>query len=385
MRMKSVGAVSALALFAGLSTAAIAQGPGGGQPQGEERMQRQGQDVAPGQRQGTPDQNGAQQRRGGEAQPQDRGQGQMQRQQAQEPDGKQPRRAEQPDRKQPKQAEQPDREQSKRAEQPDRKQPKEAEQPDRDQPKRAEQPDRKQPKQAEQPDREQPKRAEQPDRNQPKQAEQPDRDQPKRAEQPDRKQQQAERPERQQLSEQQRTTVRERLRQSGEFDRARVGNVNFNISVGTRVPRDRVRLAPLPAVIVEEVPQYRGYRYFVAHDEVVIVQPDTYVIVDVIRLDGAPGRTAQAGQATQGARTLTLTSEQRNIVLSHVDLNSDVRLGIGSIRVGMDVPRNVELHRFPQVVVHDVPELSSYRYFVIERDVAIVAPNERRVVLTIEQ
>src|SRR5690606_32462902 len=61
-----------------------------------------------------------------------------------------------------------------------------------------------------------------------------------------------------QLSQQQRTRVRERIRESGALDRARVSSVNFDISVGARVPRDRVRLATLPSVIVEEVPAYRG-------------------------------------------------------------------------------------------------------------------------------
>jgi len=43
------------------------------------------------------------------------------------------------------------------------------------------------------------------------------------------------------------------------------------------VPRD-VRFQPLPPDIVEVMPQYRGYNFFVVRDEIVIVEPATYKI-----------------------------------------------------------------------------------------------------------
>jgi len=56
---------------------------------------------------------------------------------------------------------------------------------------------------------------------------------------------------------------------------APVNNVNFSLSVGTVVPRD-VRFQPLPADVVEVMPQYRGYDFFVVRDDIVIVEPSTY-------------------------------------------------------------------------------------------------------------
>lgn len=341
---RTIGAVSAFALFASVSAVAFAQGPGGGQT--EERMQGPGQST----QQMAPGQQKSQKRGGDQAQTPQRSQGQ-----AEQPDGKQQRQAEQPDRKQQK-AEQPERKQQKRAEQPERKQQKQAEQPERKQQKQAEQPERKQ------------KQAEQPERKQQKQ----------RAEQPDRKQQQAERGERPRVSEQQRTTVRERIREGGALERARVANVDFNVSVGTRVPT-RISLAPLPAVIVEEVPAYRGYSYFVVRDEVVIVQPSTHVIVDVIRLDGTSSRAARAESH------LTLTGSQRQFVLSHISMQPAVRLGIGQVEVGTTLPRNVEMRSFSRDVTAEIPELRQYRYIVFENDVVIVNPDQRKVVLTISQ
>lgn len=44
------------------------------------------------------------------------------------------------------------------------------------------------------------------------------------------------------------------------------------------ISRD-VRLQPLPDDVVEVVPQYRGYDFFVVRDEIVIVEPSTYKIV----------------------------------------------------------------------------------------------------------
>jgi len=58
-------------------------------------------------------------------------------------------------------------------------------------------------------------------------------------------------------------------------------NVNFSISVGTRIPRN-VHVVVLPEEIVRIVPQYRGFDYFLVEDEIVIVDPHTLEIVAVI-------------------------------------------------------------------------------------------------------
>jgi hypothetical protein len=58
-------------------------------------------------------------------------------------------------------------------------------------------------------------------------------------------------------------------------------NVNFSISVGTRVPRD-VGFHPLPAEIVTIHPDWRGYEFFLVNNQIVVVNPRTLEIVDVI-------------------------------------------------------------------------------------------------------
>ncbi len=83
-----------------------------------------------------------------------------------------------------------------------------------------------------------------------------------------------------QLSEDQRSQIKTVIGR-GSGPRLSRSNVNFDISVGTRVPRS-VHFVTLPAEIVRIVPRYRGFDYFLVEDEIVIVDPHTLEIVAVI-------------------------------------------------------------------------------------------------------
>ena len=61
-----------------------------------------------------------------------------------------------------------------------------------------------------------------------------------------------------------------------------VKDVNFTVSVGTKIPK-KVRLERLPPRIVKIVPAYEGYRFFLLADgRIVIVDPDTLTIIYII-------------------------------------------------------------------------------------------------------
>jgi hypothetical protein len=60
-----------------------------------------------------------------------------------------------------------------------------------------------------------------------------------------------------------------------------VTNVNFSISIGTRVPRE-VHFHPLPAEIITVYPDWRGYEFFLVRDEIIVVNPRTLEIVAVL-------------------------------------------------------------------------------------------------------
>jgi hypothetical protein len=81
------------------------------------------------------------------------------------------------------------------------------------------------------------------------------------------------------LTTEQRQRIRETVIASGNAPR--VSQVNFSIRVGTEIPRS-VRAAPLPPVLVELRPEWRGYLYFVVNDQIVVVDPNSYRIVAVL-------------------------------------------------------------------------------------------------------
>lgn len=80
------------------------------------------------------------------------------------------------------------------------------------------------------------------------------------------------------LTSEQRTTIRSEVLTSNA---PRATNINFSVNVGTVVP-STVRVVEVPATIVKIQPRWKGYRYFVYNDEIVIVEPRTLKIVAVL-------------------------------------------------------------------------------------------------------
>ena len=62
---------------------------------------------------------------------------------------------------------------------------------------------------------------------------------------------------------------------------ARVDHVDFSINVGIAVPRS-VHVAVLPADVVEIVPEYRGFDYVIVGEQLLIIDPNTLLIVEVL-------------------------------------------------------------------------------------------------------
>jgi Protein of unknown function (DUF1236) len=61
----------------------------------------------------------------------------------------------------------------------------------------------------------------------------------------------------------------------------KVTRVNFTVSIGAHVPRT-VKFHPIPTEIVTIHPAWRGYRVILVGSELLIINPRTYEIVDVI-------------------------------------------------------------------------------------------------------
>jgi hypothetical protein len=81
------------------------------------------------------------------------------------------------------------------------------------------------------------------------------------------------------------TAQRTKLRQTVIEGRnaPKVGKVDFSLTEGTVIPRS-VRVVAVPETIVEIHPEWRGYRYFVYNDEIIIVEPDTLRIVAIVEV-----------------------------------------------------------------------------------------------------
>jgi hypothetical protein len=174
-----------------------------------------------------------------------------------------------------------------------------------------------------------------------------------------------------QASEKQHAEVRQHLLGQRNVERSRV---NVAVNIGATVPRS-VRLYPLSSAIIGFAPVYRGYSYIVLEDETIcIVDPRTYVIVDVI-----PASTQRA-QAPGPRGHLTLSAEERRLVLTSIDRNRSADISV-RLALGAEVPRSVEVDSFPELVIERIPRLRGYRYVVAQDQVVIVDPEDRQVAL----
>ena len=80
------------------------------------------------------------------------------------------------------------------------------------------------------------------------------------------------------ISTEQRTQITSVIR---EQHVAPITNVNFSISVGTRIPRE-VSYHPLPTQVVTIYPEWRGYDYVLVRDQILVLDPRTHEIVAIL-------------------------------------------------------------------------------------------------------
>jgi hypothetical protein len=82
------------------------------------------------------------------------------------------------------------------------------------------------------------------------------------------------------LSTQQRTQIRRTV--INARGAPRVGHVDFDVRVGTAIPRDQIHIVPVPETLVQIDPSWSGFLYFVYEDEVVMVDPSNMEIVAIL-------------------------------------------------------------------------------------------------------
>jgi len=181
------------------------------------------------------------------------------------------------------------------------------------------------------------------------------------------------------LNEGQRTRVGESITR---LNVAPLNNVNFSLSVGTVVPRD-LRFQSLPPEVVEVVPQYRGYNFLVVRDQIVIVEPSTYKIVDVLPRTGRSNAAASAPQKT------AFSDRDREVIRKHARVRTEPRTTGSSmtsarVRIGDRLPDSDEVRSFPEEVYRESPALREYRYIERDNRTYVVEPRQRTVIEEIE-
>ncbi len=109
------------------------------------------------------------------------------------------------------------------------------------------------------------------------------------------------------------------------------------------------------------------------------------LVVACTGLAGAqtPPPSPQAPSA--GTRTINLTLEQRHVIRELLrdskvtKVSDDVTVAIGD-----QVPGNIDLHPIPPLVGQKVPQIKAHRFFVTDRQIVIVDPQEQKVAEVIE-
>jgi uncharacterized protein DUF1236 len=139
-----------------------------------------------------------------------------------------------------------------------------------------------------------------------------------------------------------------------------------------------VRLYPISREVISFFPYYRDYSYFVVGDEICIVDPRTYVIVDVIDQGyWAAPRPQMAG--------LSLSPAQIAFVRDSIPPDfpeADVRLRLA---LGAEIPPDVELYAFAATVLDRAPVLQDYKFLVAADQIVIVDPRDRSIALVIDR
>jgi hypothetical protein len=169
----------------------------------------------------------------------------------------------------------------------------------------------------------------------------------------------------------QRTQIIDRLQR--ERSEART-NVNIEVNIGARLPGN-VRGRPLPADIVQIVPQYRGYEYMVVRDEIVIIEPGRREIVDVISRSSSGGMAS----ARVGSDRVVISSEQRDTLKRTVLRTTGSTQSSGALDASC-----LQLQALPEELARDNPQLSSYRMLRVGDQIILIDPEQRKVVEVVD-
>ena len=178
------------------------------------------------------------------------------------------------------------------------------------------------------------------------------------------------------VSTEQRTQIIQGLAKNRAAISRETQNLNIQVNIGTQLP-PRVRPRPLPPDIVRIVPRYRGYEYTVVEDEIVIVEPRSRRVVEVINESGrGSGMAARAG-----SQRMVITDEQRETLRQSVRRIATT----GSTSQAGTLDANcLTLQSVPEELTRANPELGNYKMLAIGEQVVLIDPREQKVVEVVD-
>jgi hypothetical protein len=179
------------------------------------------------------------------------------------------------------------------------------------------------------------------------------------------------------INDQQRTEVRERLSRERTAMSRETQNLNIQVNVGAQLP-PRVRPRPLPPDIVRIVPRYRGYEYTVIDDEIVVLEPRTRRVVEII---GEPARGSRMS-ASAGGQRIVIAPEHRETLKQTVRRSSTTG-STGQSGAAWDA-NCLTLQAVPEELTRANPDLGNYKMLAIGEQVVLIDPQEQKVVEVID-
>lgn len=154
-------------------------------------------------------------------------------------------------------------------------------------------------------------------------------------------------------------TVRERVERQ---EIKPVSDLGVSVSVGAELP-SRVQLQAVPREIAAIRPQYRDFRYTVSEREIVIVDPRSRRVVEVIARDGGRGHDVYA--VFEQRRDVRRWSRPTSVVFER----------------GTVLPASAPYYDLPVELIERNPQWRGYQYVMTEsEEVAIVEPRSHRIV-----
>lgn len=159
-------------------------------------------------------------------------------------------------------------------------------------------------------------------------------------------------------------TVRERVERQ---EIKPVSDLGVSVQVGAELP-SRVQLQAVPREIAAIRPQYRDFRFTVSEREIVIVDPRSRRVVEVIARDG--GRSHDVYAVFEQRRDVRRWSRPAGIVFER----------------GTVLPASAPYYDLPTELIERHPDWRGHRYVMTEsEEVAIVEPRSHRIVAVVDK